>query len=398
MRRVTRREVLAGITAAGAAGAVSGVGTAAMLVDRETLANGAAAGRVELLVDVGDGATNATDGPIAVPVPSLEPGDTATVDLSLLVPAEAGVNPAYLWVRAGCAAPSSLVDALRLSLVYADGAGEQLFEGTYGELLSAFRDGVPLDASGRDLPAGSQSCLAPGTAVHLTIDYELPDDYVGEGTATTLIEAIAVQCRRVDPAERPVAFDAPLGLADCTTEPPNDHDPCPCCVRIGKYELNGANELTPGQYAFTEGAETYLLTVDDVEENGDGEAIAARFGVVLADDPSTAVDVCRIEVKSGGGGGSTPVFIADGEATDDVVGTDGKGISHVTVSICAAHVERDGGQSCPDDLIRDPSLDGGRPNGGRSSDTDGTDHDDDEEEDRRGGGPPAHAGGQGGDR
>ena len=128
MRPVTRREVLAGITAAGTAGAVSGVGTAAMLADRETLANAVASGRVELRVDAGDGPTDAVDGPIALPFPALSPGDAGHVDLSLLVPDEDGVNPAYLWVRAGCAGPSSLVDALRLSVTHATGAGETLFE------------------------------------------------------------------------------------------------------------------------------------------------------------------------------------------------------------------------------------------------------------------------------
>lgn len=360
MRPVTRREVLAGITAAGTAGAVSGVGTAAMLADRETLANAVASGRVELRVDAGDGPTDAVDGPIALPFPALSPGDAGHVDLSLLVPDEDGVNPAYLWVRAGCAGPSSLVDALRLSVTHATGAGETLFEGTYGAFLHAFRDGVPLDASGRDRPAGSQSCLDPGTTVPLAVGYELADDYVGDETATILLEAVAVQCRRVDAAARPPAFDTPLGVADCEAE---GEAPCDCCLRVGKYELNGTNELDEGTVPFTEGSDAYLLTVADVEENGDGEATAARFGIVLASEPSTAVDVCRIEVKTGGGRDGTDVFVYVDEETDGVVGTDGKGISHVTVSVCAPRVDDGDGPRCPEDLLRDPSLDDRR--GGR---------------------------------
>ncbi|MFC7069701.1 hypothetical protein ACFQL9_08610, partial [Halobaculum lipolyticum] len=345
MRHVTRREVLAGITAAGAAGAVSGVGTAALLVDRETLAGSVAAGRVELRVDVGDGFVDATGGPLALPIPALTPGDAGSVDLAFRVPDEPGVNPAYLWLRAGCGGPSGLGDALRLTVSYASGAAEPIFDGTYREFLAALGGGVPLDASGVDVAAGEQSCLAPGTTVPLTVRYELSSGYVGDDDATILLEGVAVQCRRVGPTENPFAGAGPLPTTDCESAV----EECDCCVRIGKYELNRSNTLDPGTEQFTEGSSAYLLSVSDVETNDEGEALAARFGVVLADDPTTEVEACEIVLKAGRDGR----YVYEGDDLDGVIGVGRHAISHVTVSICTPRVAgEDGEATCPDDLVK----------------------------------------------
>ncbi|MFC7097896.1 hypothetical protein [Halobaculum marinum] len=359
MRHVTRREVLAGITAAGAAGAISGVGTAAMLADRETLAASVASGRVELRVDVGDGFADATAGPIAVPVPTLSPGDVESVDLTFLVPAESGVNPAYLWLRCDCAGPSGLGDDLLLTVSYASGAGETIFEGTYAEFLAELGGGVPLDPSGVAVAPGEQSCLDPGTAVPLTVEFELSSGYVGDDDATILLEGVAVQCRRVGATENPFAGTASLSNADCLSD---SVDECDCCVRIGKYELDESNSLDAGTYAFTEGSSAYLLRVDDVDENGDGEAMAARFAVVLADDPTTVVAGCKTVLKAG----NDDPYVYEGDDLDGVIGVGRNAISHVTVSICTPQIEgEDGEPTCPEDLVRDPSL---RNGGGPSDD------------------------------
>ena len=107
-RRVTRRELLAGITAAGAAGTLSGVGTAALLVDRETLAASAAAGSVDLKIDLGNGPVDATGGPLALELSELRAGERDTTSFSLTVPQTGGANPVYLWLRAGCSAATTL--------------------------------------------------------------------------------------------------------------------------------------------------------------------------------------------------------------------------------------------------------------------------------------------------
>lgn len=350
MTPVTRRQLLAGITAAGAAGTLSGVGTAALLTDRETLAAAVESGRVELRVDAGEGATDAVGGPVELPFPALEPGDSGTVEVAFTVPDEAGVNPAYLWLRVGCGAASGLGDHLAVTLSRLDGAGGTLYDGDLAGLIDALGDGVPLDPSGAAVAAGEQGCLDPGTTVRLELAYELSPAYVGSAATSLLIEGAAVQCRRVDPEHRPPAFGVPLGVADCTAEAP-----CDCCRLVGKYEITG-DSLAPGVYAFTEGSEDYLLSVTDVETKDGGEPVAARFRVVLADDPSTTVELCRVLIKSGNGPqSSTDVFVYEDDDALGVIGTDGQAISHVVVGTCAELVDG----RCPPDLVRDSREQGG---------------------------------------
>lgn len=340
-RRVTRRELLAGITAAGAAGTLSGVGTAALLVDRETLAASVASGRVELQIDIGSGPVDATGGPVSLPLPALEAGGSESTTFSLLVPEQAGANPVYLWLRAGCGAETTLGSFLRLTVSRADGAGETLFDGTLNAFLAAFEAGIPLDASGTAVEAGQQSCIHPGTEVELRVDYELSTGYIGDEEASVLLDAVAVQCRHVDAGTPPAAFAAPLGLADCAPA-------CSCCTLVSKYEIEN-DRLVAGEYAFTEGSSAYRLTVADVVTNGDGEPIAAEFGVVLADDPGTQLERCRLLAKSARN-------VYEDTDSDGVVSTNGQSISHITVGICTAKVDGEDGPECPENLVRDPSL------------------------------------------
>jgi hypothetical protein len=352
-RRISRRELLAGITAAGAAGTLSGVGTAALLVDRETLAASATSGRVDLQIDTGDGPVDAMSSPIELDLPALEAGAGGSTTLSLLVPDTSGSNPAYLWLRAGCGLETTLGPHLRLSVSRTDGAGGHLFEGTLTEFFAVFAAGVPLDSSGDTVAVGHQDCVQPGSTLELLIEYELSPAYVGAETLSILLEAAAVQCRHVSPTTRPPEFGAALGRSDCVPD-------CPCCPLIGKYEVVN-DTLGSGSYRFTEGSSAYQLTVSNVETNGDGEPVAAEFGVIPADGTSDPLDVCVVHVKS-----ATDVFTYRDEETDSAVGTTGKSISHVTVGICSVEVFVDDGRRCPEDLISDPSL--GTPGNGGGGD------------------------------
>jgi len=345
---VTRRQLLAGITAAGAAGTLSGVGTAALLTDRETLAGSVEGGRVELRVDTGTGPTDAVGGPIELPFPALDAGDAGIVAFAFDVPDEAAVNPAYLWLRVGCGATSGLGDQLAVTLSRVDGRAATLYDGDLAGLLDALGDGVPLDATGAVVVAGEQGCVPPGTTAHLELAYELSPTYVGSEATRLLIEGAAVQCRRVDPSQRPPAFAVPLGGADCAavTE-------CTCCPLVGKYEIEG-NTLVPGLYDFTEGTTEHRLSVTDVVTNDDGEPIAARFRVVLVDDPTTVVNPCQVIVKAGRGPeADADVFRYEDDAALAVVGTDRYAISHVTVGVCRPAVDGD----CPADLVSEPRVD-----------------------------------------
>ena len=364
MMPVSRRELLAGITAAGAAGALSGIGTAALLVDRETLAASATAGRVDLRVDAGDGPTDTVGGPVVLPVPALEPGDTAETELTFSLPDEADVNPAYLWVRAGCGARSTLGSHLDVTLSRLDGAAATLYDGSLDGFLGALADGIPLDDSGAAVAAGGQACLQPGATVELRLRYELATDYVGDESTSLLLEGAAVQCRWADATERPPAFDAPLGLADCAVD-------CPCCPLVGKYEVTG-DRLDAGTYPFTEGTSAYRLLVSDVETDDEGEPIAGRFRLVRDDGTGSPIEPCTVLIKSGNSPhASTDLFVYEGAAAAGVVGTDRHAISYVAVGRCTARV----GDDCPEDAIKDPrdGKKGKRGEGGKHDD----DHDDD---------------------
>ncbi|WP_435114989.1 hypothetical protein [Halolamina sp. C58] len=341
MTPVTRRQLLAGITAAGAAGTLSGVGTAALLVDRETLAASVESGRVELRVDTGDGPTDAVGGPVELPFPALDAGDAGSVALSFVVPDEPGVNPAYLWLRAGCGSASGLGDQLAVTLSRTDGAAETLYDGDLAGLIDALSAGIPLDPSGAAAVPGGQDCLAPGTTVALELAYALSTGYVGSTSTSLLIEGAAIQCRRVDPTTPPAAFAIPLGVADCTAAAD-----CACPTLVGKYDLPGSGSLIPGLYQFTDGSDDYRLVVSDVETKDGGEAVAARFRVVLAADPTVTVPLDRVLLKA-----ATDVFVYEGDAALGVIGTDGHGISNVTVGVCLPAVDGD----CPDDFVSEPN-------------------------------------------
>jgi hypothetical protein len=327
--------VLAGVAASGAAGTLSGVGTAAFLRDGETLAATVTAGSVELLVGTGrgDGATAPVDGPVSVPLETLRAGESAVAYVTFAVPEGDGVNPAHLWLRGACASSSRIARYLALTVTVEE-TGETLFEGT----LATF--GTALGA-GRRVDGPTEACVAPGETVTLRVEYALLVGYVGTESADVVVEAVAVQCRHSDSPATPFG-DGDFGV-DCLAAE------CDCCTLVGKLEI-GDDRLDPGTYDFTEGSSAYRVVVSDVETNGDGEPWAARFDIVLAADESVSLDLCAVRVKS-----STDVYaFTDGE-TEGVVGTDGKAMSNVTFGVCTASLS-DG--SCPADLVK---TDGGTP-------------------------------------
>jgi len=349
---VTRRQLLAGITAAGAAGTLSGVGTAALLTDRETLAASVESGRVELRVDDGTGPTDAVGGPVELPFPALEAGDSGSIEFAFEVPDEAGVNPAYLWLRVGCGAASGLGDQLSIRLSRRDGFAETMYDGDLRGLIDAFGVGIPLDPRGAAVAAGGQDCFQSGTTAVLELAYELSPTYVGAEATSLLLEGAAVQCRRVGPGQRPPAFGVPLGVADCVNQPT-----CECCQLVGKYEIRG-DSLVAGTYEFDEGTDGYRLSVSNVATNDDGEPTAARFRVVSTGELATEIGLCQVLIKSGQDPQSgTDVFSYEGDDALGVIGTDGQAISHVVVGTCAARV----GPDCPANLVPDPRERGDGP-------------------------------------
>jgi hypothetical protein len=370
--------VLAGVAASGAAGTLSGVGTAAFLRDRETLAASVTAGSVELLVgtDTDGGATTPVDGPVQVPLEALDAGESAVASVAFAVPDRDGVNPAHLWLRGFCASSSRIARYLDLTVTVEE-TGERLFDGTLADF------GTELGA-GRRVDGPTDACVAPGESVTIRIEYALLVGYVGTESADVVLEAVAVQCRHSDAPVDPFAGDD-AGV-DCLAEG------CDCCTLVGKLEVEN-DRLTPGTYEFAEGSSAYRVVVSDVVTNGDGEPEAARFEVVLSDDESVSADLCELRVKS-----ARDVFEFVDEATDGVVGTDGKAISNVTFWICTPYLA-DG--SCAEGLLepgdeesatgeatgeQTPTSSGGQSAGGESGGDESTDDASPDDESAAGGG------------
>jgi predicted ribosomally synthesized peptide with SipW-like signal peptide len=386
---VSRRRVLAGLVAAGAAGALSGVGTAALLRDSETFAATVAAGRVELRVGTGAGAaaTDPVDGPVTLSIPALDAGQSGVAHVTFATPDERGVNPAYLWLRGACLGASYLADYLTLTVSYADESGAattQLFEGSLREFGDHFGAGRPLDPDGVAADAGEQAPVDPGESVSLRVDYALASGYFGSEAVSLVLEGLAVQARGVDATDNPFG-DREAGT--CGTPA------CDCCVLVGKLDVeeggqNGMGDeyLPAGVYSFTAGSSAYRLHVSDPVAGDGGKTVGARFDLRLASDPTVTVDVCSVWLKAGpsyteyGPTAATDTGGYDVGAADGVLTTaDGKGLSHVLVGVCTP-TGNDG--DCPTDLV-DPVGRGSSPRHGGPAEGGETGGDDP----GRGGGP-----------
>jgi hypothetical protein len=186
---LNRREVLAGLAAAGTVGAVGGGGAGALLADRETLAAELGAGAVDLLVE---GET--TGGRPATASVDLD-GDRAGSDRFTLSLSEDS-NPAYLWLRAAC--PGGRAGAgvtVEVSRSCGDRT-ERLAEGSLDDVAADLGEGVLLDA---DCAGGQPACLEPGGSVEVAVAARLDPADSGRLSATLGFEFVARQCRHRGP-------------------------------------------------------------------------------------------------------------------------------------------------------------------------------------------------------
>lgn len=345
---LSRRRLLGALATAGGAGAVAGTGTAALMFDgdeRFTTALGVGvvdlAVGYEVLTGPNAGAVGIENGrTLAVPLAGLtETADGGSVVLSVSRPElqEAVNNPAAVWFRLACPPASSLADRLQLRLSRADcetGAlGETIDKGTLRAVADRLRNGHLL---GEDPAIGDGQCHADELCLH--VEYWLDDDYVGSETTGLSLEFVGVQCRN-----DPVGANPFPGRPAC--EAP---EPCACCRYLGKLELEGGapglgdSYVAPGVYEFTEGGEGYEIEVYDTrEKDGGTETTAVAFRLHrTGGGPQPAL--CEVGIKAGPGGplpyeaaGSTTNDTASLEPGGLLAAPGGKGISHVTVAVCA---------------------------------------------------------------
>lgn len=360
---LSRRQLLAAMTAVGATGGFVGVSTGASLFDRERLDGRFVAGVVDLgiLHSVNDGAERYTDGStVSLDLGELEPGSDngGHADLRLVLPVTgndaAPNNPAYPWFRPSCIdASGRLVDDLRVTLKYVDCAtgdvGAVLFPwGSLREFVETFREGFALDGRARpNRTPGTQACL--DDPLCLRLDYYLASDFEGRGAAQVDIDVTAIQCRNHTGEENPFA-----GTPGRLCDGPDYHGVSfievwgridGSCTKLGKLELDdgyatgcgatldvaGNNDTEPiGENYIVEG--TYDLPVDDdcedtgydlrvtdtVTKPGTTEVVGLAFEL-LNGDGSAGPDLCTVIIK--GGSGTTVYDDADfdGNATDGLL-------------------------------------------------------------------------------
>jgi hypothetical protein len=302
---VSRRRVLAGLTAVGGIGALSGSGTAGLFRDEERVRSGLQTGildaQITYWVRTGDDPFNdgapdgIVDGPrVDIPVGPLNddrPNGSVLLRVSLPEPAEGINNPARLWIRAACPAMTTLAEFLRVSISYADadgtpsdplvdGTGQPLVQRPLREAADTLRTGLPLDGDGN--PEDGNDCLVDD--LHLLVEYDL-GGYVGAETVSLPLFVTAIQCRNSDEAMNPFT----TGAIDDPCEP---GFACDCCWAIGKVNVN-TRFRTGETYSFDEGLTAYALSVTDT----DGDSGVAFE--LIATDGRTVPPLCESQVKGG---------------------------------------------------------------------------------------------------
>ncbi|WP_254824342.1 hypothetical protein [Haloglomus halophilum] len=360
---LSRRQLLAAMTAVGATGGFVGVSTGASLFDRERLDGRFVAGIVDLGIahSVNGGNEQFTDGStVSLDLGELEPGSEngGHADLRLVLPDTgndaAPNNPAYPWFRPSCIDTSGgLVDDLQVTLRYVDCAtgdvGAVVFSwGSLREFVETFREGFALDGRSRpNRTPGNQACL--DDTVCLRLDYHLASDFEGEGTAQVDIDFVATQCRNHTGEENPFA-GSPGRLCD---EPPEEEPDYKgisyievwtevegVCKPLGKLELDsrlvdqcaplvapgdgdpandpdiGDSFVRPGRYSLpddlpasgpcTDTGYDIRITATATKDGGT-ETTAVAFEL-LNDDGTAGPDLCTVVIKGGSG---TTVYDGD---------------------------------------------------------------------------------------
>jgi hypothetical protein len=204
---MSRRAVLAAVTAVGGVGALTGAGTAAYLRDEETLGpnemhsgavyldtDGGAAGNAELAFDVDDYGFEARD------------------QQTLCIGLGAESNPGWVWIRSCPRTPDAENElAARVSV-----DGTTVYSGTLGGLLTALSGGDGGGVLLTEFAGEAATPLAPGpdTAICLTVAIWVPDTLAGAPAVVRrlkaasplsfVVDVYAEQSRHVETPRRPV--------------------------------------------------------------------------------------------------------------------------------------------------------------------------------------------------
>lgn len=350
---VTRRSLLVGLTAAGSAGALLGVGTAAVLKDNATFPDNAmTAGSLEVVSEWLD-----EDGGVSLDFTGLTPGDTrvGTAEVALRG------NPAWVWFASTCPSPEQgIEDAVNVRLtVYPDCGpdGTDLFGGyvSLREALAAAATGTLLTDG--PMEGGQTACVEFRVTMPEDLNGVSPD-VVGGDEVDVSFQFAAEQKRHN------VAVVNPFAGTTC------EEGAC-VCTELGTYELGDAQLLSVGDrlpLLVDDEPTGYELVVTDVV-NKDEATTTADQTATTADQTTTAngngkprsddsapetvgaafelsgpesLSMCRVDVKGGSGrkGGTDTEKLATytidppATSTDVLSAPNGTAVSHVVVWVC----------------------------------------------------------------
>lgn len=352
---VSRRQILAGLAGTGSAGALAGSGTAALFADEKNLVdNFFSVGKLDLAVEwETDGMDGSSEGDASIPIDVTREKQEGSATLTVSLPGSTN-NPAYGWLRVTCPDPAgaTLAERLEATLAY-DGSGEYLV-GSDAVSLVDFADelvgGVPLSPDGdANVASGGQNCLRSTEEVTLVFDWELdPDEgYAGNESVSLTFEFVGRQCRNrtaTNPFEESLSCDGPpdepgrsgisyIEIFACDGDGEE---------RLGKLELNddycgdqsgiGKSSIESGTYdlypddSSCDSDTDYDVYVENTETKDDGtETTAVEFSVLGPDGPDSNPELCRVDIKGGGGPPSEETVATytreDGDLTMN--GTDG---------------------------------------------------------------------------
>ncbi|MEF8773054.1 vWA domain-containing protein [Halodesulfurarchaeum sp.] len=349
---LSRRSVLAGIGGVGLASAGAGLGTSAFLNDRETFENSTiTAGTLDLLVDyysywdqgmAGTGQVHGTQdgsGTVSGVLDDVKPGDSGLLAFCPRIE----TNPAYLWLCGEITANSEngytepepetaangdlndpgvmdgageLAESIEVTVSYCDLDDDiaddgddddandgfdpsdvtsvaKVWTGTFAELMTAIRNGVPLDGGGA-VPGdagfhapGNQACFV-GSASEmanpcLCLEWHVPTEVGNEIQGDSLsfdLEFHAEQCRNNDGTHNPCAGDGvERECPDCAVDTSATQSPeitvqstnASSFPQVSTFleidTTSGQNgDLTAGDFALCEAGCGQDLTVDFTSE------------------------------------------------------------------------------------------------------------------------------------
>lgn len=215
---LSRREVLASLGGIGAAGAIGGAGTRALLSADASESGAIRAGT--LSVSDGDGGRE-----LSFSVRNIDRGQSGEERLEVAVEH----NPAWLWLRSYCPRPHDpLGDALRVRLRW---GGDAIGSGT----LSSVRRSL---ARGRLLGGGCTDAGRTSLEFEWYLPAGTPDAVAGEKTDIGF-ELFAEQCRHNDVGGTSNPFS---GIAECDER--RECVPCEERIASASFEYDGPDTAT----------------------------------------------------------------------------------------------------------------------------------------------------------